>query len=237
MEPNTYFDVAGQTVAKHPVDVVKLECRAHGSLAAGCFWQVHDFAPTYNVAVPAEGAVPKKSWPAYAGASDYKEFKSGELNLLNGLYLCMSTTEATKTLGTSNNKFAMLQAELAEDDPLAAATGVDIAGDPTTYGTIWADASGPKRLIRIHAANGDNNPVYLLLFAHQPTGGADIPVAALPLTNNETKDFRFGVAGRVMRSMTEGGVVRDGCYVQASTTAGYLTAYIGFGIAIYAEYL
>lgn len=235
MIPKTYFDVAGQIVATHPVSVIKLECRAHGSLGAGCFWQVHDFAPETNLAVPAEASVPIKSWPAYAGVLDYKEFKAGELNLANGLYLCISTTEATKTLGTGNNKFAMLQVELVGRDLWESATAAEAAN--ATSLQVWAEAATPRKLIRFKAKNKDLSARWLMLFAADSPSVGDVPVAVWPIgTLNSTIEGRFG-SGRAVQSNTSGTAKRGCTFVFSTNARTYQTLGIVTGMDIYAEYL
>ena len=235
MIPKTYFDVAGQIVAKHPVSVIKLECRAHGSLGAGCFWQVHDFAPETSLTVPAEASVPIKSWPAYAGVVDYKEFKNGELNVANGLYLCISTTEATKTLGTGNNKFAMLQVELVGRDLLDGTTSAEAANADSLQ--VWAESAGPKKLVRVKTKSKSISNRWLMLFAHDAPADADVPIASWPISKlNATTELRFG-AGRPIADIVSG-VNKIGCTLAISTNA---TAYTTFGLTtdtdIYAEYI
>ncbi len=240
MIPKTYFQVAGQTVAKHPVDVLKLEMVAHSSMAAGCFWQVHDFAPKNGAAVPADNEVPKYCWPAYAGVPDYKEFKNAELHLQNGLYICVSTNQFAKVLGTGNNKFAIMTAELSGRDLLADATGQDLGVELQTPMEVWADAAGPKRLIRVHAVNQEAVPVYLQLFPNSPAV-TQVPLKSWRLEatgdagGGDIIDLRFGDGLHVKDIYS--GTTRQGCYLAGSGDSAEYDPFDGLAILTYAEYL
>lgn len=64
--------------------------RVFNNGASACFMQLHDVATT-----PAEGTVPLMTFPLEAGA--YYESDT-PLDVANGLYVCGSSTAATKTL-------------------------------------------------------------------------------------------------------------------------------------------
>lgn len=238
MKPQTYFDTAGTLVSKHEVGVIKVECKGNDSMADNYWWQIHDFAPSYNLAAPANGAVPLKSWPLGPGGQDYKEFKQGELRLQNGLYVCVSTTEATKTLGTSNNKFSMLQAELDADDPLAGVTAVE--GSAANL-EVWAEGDGPMKLVLIRATNLESDIRYLQLFAHDTPADGSRALAQWELAATgdsdglDSRELRFGL-GRSVDDIS-GGAVRQGCTLMLSDTAGTLTVATGSGMECYAEKL
>lgn len=229
MKVLTYFDVAGVLAAKHPVQVVKLEMKTNAAIAAGAFWQVHDFAPSYGVSVPANGAVPLKSWPAAQDAPDYKEFKNGELSLANGLYVCISTTEATLTLGTGSNKFSSLSVELTEADLLALALGVQ---DSSTNVRIWTSGAR-KKLVRVWASNSEAVTLYLMLFAHDAADG-DRPLEAWRLAANDEIDLRFG-EGRQVGSIAANGTEQSECWLKLSTTPDVLTETVGAGAQFFTE--
>ena len=236
MKSLAYFDIAGQQVATHAVQILKLECRGDDSMAAGTFWQVHDSA-----SVPTNGAVPVKSWPAYTGAPDYKDFTGAELNLVNGCYVCISTTEATKTLGTGSNKFADLQVELTEAER---PSGTSSAGDLTTgvaARAVWTDASGPKQLIRVQTVSVSMSGTrYLMLFAEDAPANGDKPIAQFKITSGAALDLKFGADGRDVKSIAPNtSTIRDGCRLELSDTTDTLTKASGGSgdtIAIKAEY-
>lgn len=240
MIPKTYRAVAGQTISNHPVDVIKLEMTAHGSLSAGCFWHVYDFAPKNGAAIPPDTTIPKYCWPAYAGVADYKEFKNGELHLQNGLYVCISENQGFKVLGTGNNKFNFLTAELVADDPMRNATGQDLGVEFQTPMTVWAGAAGPKKLIRVHAVNQESFPAWLQLFPNSPSGG-QIPLAQWRLeatgdsAGRDTIDLRFG-DGLSVKQLS-GATAYQGCYLAGNNSSGAYDPPDGLAILTYAEYL
>lgn len=228
MKSLAYFAVAAQQVATHGVHVMKLECRINDNGAAALFWQVHDSA-----SVPAEGAVPLKSWPVSGGAADYKEFKNGELDLANGLYVCVSTTEATKTLGTGNNAFAAVLVELYDPE---APTGTTVAGDLTTGVSSLVVFSGIHRLITVNATNNSGAAGWLMIFTHAPSEG-DAPLAAIPFASGQNQVLTFGDDGRESQDQTPGtGVLRTGCRLRASTTGDVLTTAAAGSWTMQAEY-
>jgi len=236
MVVKTYFDVAGQVICKHPCGLLKLECRADDSLAAGRFWQVHDFAPEAGLAAPADGAVPIKSWPAYAGAPDYKEFKNGDLALANGLYVCVSSTEGTKTLGTGTDKFAFLSAELPKEDTYLNAVSVEATA--ATSLQVWAESDTPLKLVRVKATNKELSNRYLQLFAVDAPAENDKPIVSWLIgTVNSSIELRFGT-GRSVRQIVTGDL-KTGCSLFFSTAAAsYSTVGLtGGGMDVYAEKL
>lgn len=236
MKPLNYFDVAGQLVAKHPVVVLKLEMTTHASAANG-YWQVHDFAPEYNKTAPANGAVPLKTWPAAgAGGQDYKEFKGAELMLTNGLYICFSTTEATLTLGTGNNKFATLAVEVERPDPLAAVTAVEDSGAGVQL-EVWSEADGPKRLVRVKVTNLAAAERWLMLFAEDSPADGSRPLRQWYVAGSGSLDLRFGDGLRFQDNDGSAGGTRRGCTLALSTTENTLTDDATDGMSIYAESL
>lgn len=64
------------------------------------FIQIHD-----AVTVPADGAVPLKSWPVPA-ASYFSFVFPVPLTCSSGIVVCNSSTVATKTIGTANVTFS-----------------------------------------------------------------------------------------------------------------------------------
>lgn len=240
MITKTYFDVFAATVAKHPVDVLRLEYRGNAALAAGSFWQVHDSAQAYGALVPANGAVPVKAWPATVGGEGFKEFSAGELHLLNGLYVAMSTTEATLTLGTGTNKFAMLQIELVEPDAFAGSGGGTATGPTAQVG--WNESGGPKRLLRVKATNLEAGIRYLQLFAHDTIIAGNVPLRTWTMqatgdsAGRDVLDLRFGDGLWVKdKGLTAAAAIRQGCSLILSTTPTVYTACVGSGMSAMAE--
>lgn len=236
MKPITSFNAASSQVATHPIHVLKLQWTGDASAAAGSFLQVHDLATT-----PADGAVPLESWQLNAGAPDYKEFKNGELDLANGLYICVSSTEATKTLSAS--KFSMLNTEFTDPE---FPSGTTFVGDLTTAREtllVWSAAAGlttAKRLmaIRITSAGGfAAQPTYLQLHcADTPVTASIVAVIPIPTINDTTvKNYAFGEFGRECSKIVSNAVAR-GCTIAMSQTPNTYTAWGANEFIIKAEY-
>jgi hypothetical protein len=234
MKSSLYFDVAGQLVASHPVGVLKIEIKTNASAASG-FWQVHDSRTT-----PANTAVPIKSFPIGADEADYKEFKSGELRLVNGMYVCFSTTEATLTLGTGNNKFSALMVELSDPESPTGTTYTTAATSATTH-TVWTHANGPKKLIRVFVTNLEATVHYLMLFADTASVG-DKPIAQWKLFatgdsgGRDTLNLNFGESGLDVYALASSISKKKGCLLYLSSTPTILADATGLGMNIQAEY-
>lgn len=243
MKPVSYFAVTGQQVATHPVKVIKLEATLNASATAGLYLLVHD-----SIVTPAEGAAPLKSWPAIE--CGYKEFELGELVLNAGLYVCLSTTAATKTLATGgSDKCDILNIELTDPEQ---PTGTSTAGDLTTACKgllVWADGSphatpnsakGPHRLLRVEVDNSGGAASYLMLFAGDSPANGDKPIDQFKLAAATNylggSAFTFGKIGRDVFSQDSSGVNHDGCTLKVSSTAGTLTLISGNDVKLKAEY-
>lgn len=143
MKALSYFNQTAQQVSTHRCGVVKIEAQANPSATTGLYFQVHD-----SVTTPANGVAPLKCWPLEE--MGYKEFELHELRVATGLYVCLSTTYATKTLATGgNDNMLTLQVELQE---AAKPETVETAGDFTTTTRasldVWTD--DPTDVHRLH---------------------------------------------------------------------------------------
>lgn len=256
MNPIIAFNVISKQFSKHESGLLKLEYDVNSSAAAVVYVQIHDWptpaAMAAGLTAPAVGSVPIKSWPTPAGATNnYKEFKRGELETTNGLFVCVSTTQATLTIGTGNNKFDSVAAELESTDIV----GSEAAGQNVPTGQIWTEASGAttqKKLIRVAATNLDSQINYLLLFAVNSTSlvsGTSVPLPGYIWSLAATGDS----GGLDTRLISLGGVgnnnqqgidfklinstgTHQGCTVAISTTPTVYTTSVGARANIYAEY-
>lgn len=229
MKTLSYFSASAAQVAQHGVDVIKLEWMGASGLAAARFIQVHD-----AYAAPEDGAVPKKVWPIYTSAAGYKVFDVGELVLENGLYICISTTEATKTLASGADDFSTLMVELREAESPA---GTSYAGDLTTADEVlqvWADAAGPKRLFEIITTNSYGGVGYLQIHAANTPSDESL-VEEFEIADGETKRLTFGKSGREV-SKKVSNAIANGCTLAYSSTAGSYTDIGAPGATIRAEY-
>lgn len=213
------FDVVSLQAAAHGNGILKVEATLDAG-AAAVFVQLHDSYTT-----PAVGSVPLKSWPVVASTQLYKEFKSGELRFADGVFICVSTTEATLTIGTGNNKFDMVATELEDPDM---PSGTTMVGDDTTNTQaleVWAESAGPKKLFYIRAAFGAVGATkYLMLFAHDSPTTGDVPLAVLASGDGSTVELFFGVEGMNVMSVDSDGVLHQGCSLAMSITQATLTA-------------
>lgn len=244
MKPLTYFNVAEKQITSHRGSVVKIETKVNDAGGDTLFIQVHDTA-----VLPSAGAVPLKSWPTSGSLQDYKEFKTGELYLSKGLYLAISSTEATLTVGTGSDKFSALSVELYDPEVPASST---VVGDESTNRTsrvIWATAAGPKRLFEIVINDaaavlvGEVGavPTYAAIFAHDNVPGAtEKGLLLIPVTLGIRNVFNFGLDGRDVQEVI-GGVRYKGCRVALlSVAAGTTPTYANLlttGCPIKGEYV
>jgi hypothetical protein len=179
MKPLSYFAVAAQIVATHPVHVLKIEGLFLGA-TADRYLQVHD-----SRTAPTALAVPLKQWPIGQGAAFFQTFSAGELALANGLYVCVSDTDGTYTLSADTMD---LSVELTDPEQ---PSGLTVAGDETTGRvsfTIWADGAGPKTLVRLVVKEINGTDGYVFMY----TSGSLSPVYLGKVNANATRIFNFG---------------------------------------------
>lgn len=234
---NTSYNVFALQATTHGgiAALLKIECTLNSS-AAACFVQLHDARTA-----PSNGAVPKKSWPASASAQLYKEFKFGEGDMANGIYVCVSTTEATLTLGTGNNKFSMVSVEInVPDYPFGTS---EATGSAAAFVTVWNEASGPKRLFRFEATNLEATACYILLFAKDTPVDGDVPILGWPIAatgdsaGGDTIMQNFGDGGYSPERQSASAAITNGCTLCLSETADVLTTSgLSAGANFYAEY-
>lgn len=235
MKPNTYFSVAAYQLMTHRVNVLKLEATMNASATPGLFLQLHD-----AVQSPSDGAVPIKSWPA--SECGYKEFKNGELQLSAGLYVCLSTTAATKTAaGGGSDLIDILSIELTDPEtPSGTSTVGTISGAGVSELEVWADADGPKKLIRVEVDNTAGAARYLMIFAGDSPTDGDAPIDQFTIAAGAVKTgvnaLFFGESGRAVFSKDSSGVEHDGCTLKLSSTTGTLTSVVDTDTKIKAEY-
>lgn len=195
MKNNPYYNVSGQQVTLGRIGVLKIEGNYRS--ADSVFLQVHDSNTT-----PANGAVPLKSWPVTGGtnadpAPFFQSFLAAEFKVVNGLYICLSSTDATKTLSAN---VMDLFVETDGPDPFSGAT---IAGDLTSAVTRQAIANSAKRIRRVEFLSSDIDigTQYIMLFqSFAPPTAGDKPVMSWPLAQNTTTPQikEFGTDGLLL---------------------------------------
>lgn len=196
MKDKTYFNVSGQVVSIGPNAALKIE--GNYRTADSRFIQVHDT----NVAA-AEGAVPKKSWPISGGTTAdpvpfFQTFTSAALECVNGMYICISSTDGTKTIDSSAKMDLFV--ELESEDPYL---GASVVGDLTT-GKTTQGLTPSKRLRRVEFQSSDVDAGTLYIQLHIPVHSADgaVPFMCWPLPQNTTSPIvkTFGYAGVLLGS-------------------------------------
>jgi hypothetical protein len=219
MKSITQFDAVSKQFTTHRTDVLKLEMKMNASASANDFWQVHDVYTT-----PSDTTVPLRSWPV---GETYKEFKEGELFVSQGLFVCVSTTEATLTMGTGNEKFSAVCAELLDPELPA---DLSVAGDYTTNRQSLTVTTSPCKLVQLEVdGSAALAAAYVQIFCGANANG-DIPKYEFPIAAGETwlgsTAKKFGTTGSLMleRNVSAGIVsLRTGCRVAISTTQGVRT--------------
>lgn len=251
--PVIAFSVISKILTKHPGELMKLEYDINAGAATTVYVQIHDWPPALDLAsglaVPANGAVPIKSWPAATGSVDnYKEFKNGELDCKNGIFVVVSTTQATLTIGTVNNKFDSVAGELWSKDLVGT---TEASGQGVVTQSIFSNAVGiaaQHYLLRVAATNLEAGVRYLMLFPQVPSPG-DTPIQqwTLQATGDPNKFdtiyLSFGLGdedssyGLFVRQQLSTGVNKQGCVFGLSSTTTTYTAVVGAGMNLYGEYL
>lgn len=237
MKPLLYNAIGAQQVATHSVAVMKLEVTLNASATAGLFLQLFDTA-----AAAVNGDVPVKTWPA--SECGYKEFKNGELSLAKGLYVALSTTAATLTLAEGLND--LMDILLVELTIAEAPSGTTVAGSLTGPAVadlqVWAEAAGPKRLMRIEADNTLGDDRYLMLFAKDAPTDGDAPIMQWALDAGAVRTVAngnacvFGINGLDVYSQDLSGTRRVGCTLKLSSTTQTLTEIVSADTKLKAEY-
>lgn len=227
------FAVTGCAVTAFPATLATLQGIYNGD--ADCYIQIHD-----AISAPIETAVPIWSNYIYHGVPFEFKFSPADLKVLKGIYVCYSSTAATKTLvtgvGNTGNIIGMVS-EYEKDLP----AGYSTAGDLTTGVNgleVWVTGNGPKRLLRVGFINGDAATRYLMLFACTigVAGSYPIPISQWEVVNGGTLSLSFGVEGRWIKQ-TIAGTEWKGCLLYVSTTAGSLTACVSAAHNIMAYYI
>lgn len=199
MKDKTYFNVSGQVVSIGPNAALKIE--GNYRTADSRFIQVHDT----NVAA-AEGAVPKKSWPISGGTTAdpvpfFQTFTSAALECVNGMYICISSTDGTKTIDSSAKMDLFV--ELDHEDPYY---GGSVLGDLTSAVTsLVLTASKRVRRVEFLSSDVDAGELYIQLHTTLAPAQGALPAASWLLPQNTATAIvkTFGDSG-VFTSATGG---------------------------------
>lgn len=170
----------------------------------------------YDVRYVAEiTGAPKRAYPIYGTAPFDVLLADEQLDFLNGCVAVVSSTDATYTASAETVDLFVTGVSHIDD------TGWVVAGDYTTAAEtlqVWADASGPKKLMRIEVSDagspfGDN--FYVQIHAGD-TPATDKIVQSLPVVTGTPVDFFFGNGFVPQRDIA--GVMFDGCTIALSST-------------------
>jgi hypothetical protein len=204
-----------------------------GVAAATGYLQIFDSA-----VAPSAGDVPMKSLAIGAAGELPSFFETiAPVTLNKGLFLAVSSTEATYTAQATNYD---VWGEIEEFETQL--NGTTVAGDLVTGATrlqVWANANGPKRLVRVDVFTDSSAVTYLTIFAKDSASVADgeRPLLTIPLkVTSATQTFKFGNDGLFVHSSEANNTQRIGCTLVMSTTANVLTEDSGSSTVVRAFY-
>lgn len=230
MKPLEYFGVTSQQVTTHAVHALKIEGQFMGN-TADRWLQVHDSA-----VVPADTAVPMKQWVIPQASPFFQTFSAGELALTQGLYICISNTDGTKTLSGDTMDLGVELTDPEQPSGTSFVGGLVLA---VASRQLWQDSAGPKKLFALEVDNTGGADSYIMLFATDTPANGDKPVAQYTLKANAVltgvNALRFGTSGRDIQSIDTAGTLHKGCTVKISTTTGVLTGVGGTPVKIKGE--
>lgn len=212
MKPYNAFNVSSLQALTHACGILKVEGYFR-SATTQTWLQVHDSTST-----PAEASVPVKEWPIYGTAEFFKVFIDGELSLSQGCYVCISTTEGTKTLSTD---VMDLSVESKNPDRISGTTVASATG--VTGYQVWSNAGGPKYLYSANITNLSGTVVYLMLFGDSTIADGAFPIKQWNILANASKNLYFGEAGFLPQQVKSGTGLVNGCEFVLSDTTGVLT--------------
>lgn len=203
--------------------------------AANAYLQFHDataaFAPPANGTVPIrEMLITPTNGFLWQYMNDALKVELGQL--VNGLILCVSTTQGTLTLATGTTKATF---EVSIEEYEERQYGTTTVGDFTTAVQSinpWNDGTfhSLQSIIYSSGANGQGT-TYLMLFNVHPNPGM-IPVQQWQVPENTPlTQIRFGNSdGSPIYSQdatTSPPTVHNGCWIYESSTPTFFTAVAG----------
>lgn len=230
VSPSVQLDTTGTKTKQllYPCTVVNFD----GVVAAAGYLHVFDriTAPVSGTTIPLmivriedDGSGAAQPLPSFLPSL-------GPIQLYNGLYFAMSSTEAVYTAVATNFDVwgAVEASSLMQLDALSYASV-----SASNSFQVWTNASGPKKLISLRVLAGSTWAAlaYLQLFASDNPQPGDRPIEQWPLfdpTNgNATKSLpivlEFGPNGLFVTQQSSPATTLKGCYFAVSTTAGTYT--------------
>jgi len=236
MKTKSVINAVELQVSKDPVSVLRVRGNFRGA-TANRWLMFFD-----SITTPADGVVPAiPALPLYMSAPFFTEFEIGALEFLQGCYVCVSTTEGTKTVSADTMDISV---ELSDPESVPGTTIVGDLSSAVTGLQVWSEANGltaRKKLVsfEVDGTNLTTATQYIMLFAtdtvttgNRPISGGCYPIAVGGVLTG-SKGFYFGT-GRDVYSFDT--VARLGCTIKISSTAGTWTACTGTA-CIRAEYI
>lgn len=217
LSPKNY-GVASAVLSTTGCELIRIQGYLSGSTDK--WLQIHDSAT-----LPADTAVPKRSYLMQAGMAFSWAWDPGRLVLDNGCTIAISDTEATLTISaTTGDLMGELEptSNIPQDYSVAGdlSTGVDSLA-------VWNNpvlATSPNTLYRFDFVNNDGATRYLMLFAAEAPADGARPIAQWEVTNGSTLVLSFGDNGLSPMAVLASGALRRGCCFAQSSTTTTLTA-------------
>lgn len=212
------IEYEGLALAVAPVSTAACNIsKIHGFKVAANdrFLQLHNTKTT-----PAAAAVPLRVWPIYGSAPFGEGFIEDNIACSVGATFVVSTTANTYTASAETVDI------FVNGDSSFDSSGTSVAGDYTTADEVlqvWADASGPKKLVRLEVSDvaATSGGVFVQVHAGD-TPATDKIVASFPLADGGTLDKFFGAGLSPSRLVSQ--AVFDGCTIAISSTQNTYTA-------------
>lgn len=133
---------------------------------------------------------------------------------LSDLCIAVSTTETSYTAPSAGGG---LDFTIVVESAYLATSATTVAGDLTTGVTnlaVWAEASGPKRLLRLDVLNSTGSTKYARIYAVDSDATGDTTAKVIgPLTDGVVKTAFFGAGYSPIR-YDGGSTIRQACKVR-----------------------
>lgn len=225
-EVNSGGYVKSLIVLAAPCLVFRVEGYFSTSAATDFYVQIHD-----AVAVPANGAVPLKSYQAQANFAFAQHIGEG-LPCKTGCVVVLSSTSDTLTIATLSTDKADFFVDIEEYQTLAVKPVLTTNIYTNQAGSIqlWAEAAGPKRIVSLVGTEANGVSTWLQLYACDSPGspGVVIPIRTWLVAASAAFNIQFGLNGIPVYSADgPNGPLRKGCTIGFST--GVANVYDGSG--------
>lgn len=182
MIPNTYYGVSSQQVSQLPIQISQIE--GYFSGAAPAWLQLFD-----SCIAPGAGAVPLWEMPLNATAQFQETLQVARLNLCEGIFIGVSSTEGTYTASAS-----LMDITVWTDVTVLA---TNVVGDKTTAVAIkqvWSRLTTNKKLQGLIITELSGLTVYVYISAANATDSLEGSIGYLfTLAPNATRRVYFGL--------------------------------------------